>query len=151
MTETPIHLLGPSGVRYQELDPRLQKVIDEAVKRGLTFKITCGYRNPAAQLAAYNAGKSKAKPGQSAHNRKPARAFDFIPHPFKGWGDTGTKAERLACIQDFRRCAYAFKEAGKAVGVPVTWGRDWDDDGDETDQKLMDAPHMQLTNWSNIK
>lgn len=140
MAASKVHLEGKSGKLFAELDPRLQRVANEAALAGCGFKVTTGYRNPADQLAAFKAGKSKAKPGQSPHNIKPARAFDFIPHPFTGWED----------IAQFRVRAAMFLGAGKKIGIPVTWGRDWDGDGDETDQTLMDAPHIELKGWKGL-
>lgn len=134
-----IHQQGASGKLFAAVDPRLQSVANEAAKAGCGFKVTTGYRSSKEQQAKFEAGLSKAKPGQSPHNQKPARAFDFIPHPFTGWND----------IASFRRCARAFIDAGKRLNIPVTWGRDWDGDGDETDQKLMDGPHIELKGWRN--
>lgn len=32
----------------------------------------------------------------------------------------------------------------KQLGIPVTWGRDWDNDGDYKDQSFNDFPHWQI-------
>ena len=140
MTRSTIHREGNSGKLFAQLHPQLQLVADTAAEAGCSFKVTTGYRDPAAQQIAFDTGKSKARPGQSPHNKKPARAFDFIPHPFTGWND----------ITAFRERAKMFRAAGEKVKHPVTWGRDWDGDGDETDQTLMDAPHIELKGWKTL-
>jgi peptidoglycan L-alanyl-D-glutamate endopeptidase CwlK len=35
-------------------------------------------------------------------------------------------------------------ERARALGIPLTWGGDWDGDYDTTDNKLMDAVHYEL-------
>lgn len=137
----PVHRQGNSGALFLLCHPKLQMVADKAGDMGLKFHIIVSYRDPVLQMAAYKAGKSKAKPGQSAHNYKPSLAFDFIPLPFAGWND----------IPQFRNAAHVFLAAGHLLGIPITWGGDWDGDGDEHDQTLFDADHIELTNWRSMR
>ncbi len=137
--QLPLHRQGNSGVLYSLLAQPLQMVCDKASQMGFEHQIIVSYRDPVAQLAAFKAGKSKAKPGQSAHNFKPARAFDFIPHPFAGWNS----------IPPFRNGAHVFLGVGHTLGIELTWGGDWDGDGDERDQTLFDADHIELKNWKH--
>jgi peptidoglycan L-alanyl-D-glutamate endopeptidase CwlK len=143
MPSSSVHLRGKSGKLFAQLDKRLQAVANEAALAGCGFTVTTGYRSDADQLKAFKAGLSRAKPGQSPHNKTPARAFDFIPFPFTGW-------EGAAALEQFRVRARMFLAAGRKIGIPVIWGRDWDGDGDETDQTLMDAPHIELKGWKDL-
>lgn len=80
-----------SRAKIDELDGRLQRLLDrysDSAPADLDLSITCGHRGEAEQNAAFDAGKSKKRWPESGHNKLPAKAFDFTPYPFKGWGDT---------------------------------------------------------------
>lgn len=93
------------------------------------FVIICGWRDRAAQEAAYKGGFSKAKFGQSPHNFTPALAVDIVPYPkfFE------------APVSEFRIMAGHVKAAADHEGVPLDWGGDW--------QRLKDYPHFELKGW----
>lgn len=140
-TALPFHRLGNSGVLYTLMHRRLQIVADRAGAMGYGFQIVVSYRDAVAQMAAFKAGKSKAKPGHSPHNFNPARAFDFIDHPFTGWND----------IPAFRAGAHVFSAAATLVGDDIVWGADWNDNGSEADEHgLRDFDHIELADWRRL-
>lgn len=45
----------------------------------------------------------------------------------------------------YQKIADAMMEAAHELGVAITWGGDWDGDGDESDEDgLRDGPHFEL-------
>ncbi len=110
-----------------QCDRRLQFIANKAI-RIVDFSITCGYRGARAQQAAFDAGRSNAKFGESGHNVTPAMAFDFVPYPVD-WHDH----ERFAKI------AGICMGIATANGIPLSWGGDW--------KEFIDRPHIELTNW----
>jgi peptidoglycan LD-endopeptidase CwlK len=112
--------------------PHLLKALNEAIKT-TDFTVICGPRGAAAQAAAFKAGASKAKFGQSPHNYLPALAIDFIPSPFTGWSDT----------KAFKAVADAIVAAGKRVGVDLEAGY--------TFRSIKDWPHVQLRGWKALR
>lgn len=66
-------------------DERLQTLIKEYAKNH-DVQVICGYRSPEEQQKAFDEGKSRARPGKSAHGLKPARAVDIAPLPLD-WND----------------------------------------------------------------
>lgn len=83
--------------------------------------LTATYRGPKDQQAAYEAGRSKARFGESLHNYQPAFAFDVAflkPDGSLDWN-----------LETFRRFADLLKPHG------LIWGGDW---------PMRDGPHVQL-------
>lgn len=88
--------------------------------------LTCTYRSPEEQAKLVASGKSRAQPGQSLHNYKPALAFDVAfakadgsldwnPATFTLWGEL---AESLG-LEWGGRWAGFFD--GPHVQLPMTW------------------------------
>ena len=67
-----------SLVAIKELHPKLQAVVNEAIKT-VDFTVLDARRGKIEQERAYRAKNSKARFGESAHNYSPAIAFDFVP------------------------------------------------------------------------
>ncbi len=138
------HFGDKSSERLQECDPRLQIVLNQAIKF-MDFSVLCGYRDEKAQMAAYNAVPrlSNAKFGQSPHNFTPSRAVDIVPYPVD-WKDM----ERFCFL------------AGLVVGIgamhdiKIRSGLDWNGNGilvkHDPAERLIDAPHFELTNWKEM-
>lgn len=106
--------------------PALQAVARRAIQISVQdFTVTEGYRGPAAQEAAYKAGNSKARWGQSPHNHKPSLALDVVPYPVD-WSSTAK----------FSAIAAAFKAAALESGVVLRWGGDF--------QSFVDRPHFEI-------
>lgn len=115
-----------------ELHADLRRVVDHAI-RNIDFSLICGYRNQRDQERAFASGASRAHFGQSPHNFKPARAFDFLPYPFAGW----------SVIPPFDAVGREILASSVAVGVPVTWGK--------TFKSIVDYPHFELRDWRSMR
>lgn len=107
--------------------PDLQRVMYDAIKYN-DFTVICGYRDRAAQDAAYKAGTSKARFGQSPHNFKPSLAVDCVPYPLD-WNDIGR----------FELMGRVIMQSASKLRVPLVWGRNF--------KALRDYPHFELANW----
>ena len=129
------------------LHPELKKIVAAAKDSGVKFRLICGVRGKADQDAAFKAGTSRAKFGQSPHNFSPSLAFDFVPLDNMGnfRNDYWNKLEMFAAV------ANAFTKLEKTCDVNVVWGADWNDNGATVDDKFRDYPHIQLANWKIIK
>ena len=121
------------GIRSQnnlrDAHPLLVKVANEAIKT-CDFTVICSYRGKEEQDAAFRAGKSRARFGQSPHNYKKSLAIDIVPHPLD-WND----------LAAFERMGFAFMSAADRLGVPIVWGRYF--------STLVDYPHFELHNWND--
>lgn len=111
--------------------PLLQKLMESAITE-FDFTVICGQRGREEQEAAYRAGKSRARFGQSPHNFAPSLAVDIVPYPLD-WND----------LAAFNKMGAVIKKHAKKLGINVTWGKDF--------KTLKDYPHFELTNWRDIK
>ncbi|WKT59121.1 hypothetical protein Q2E61_09290 [Microbulbifer thermotolerans] len=110
----------------------LQRLLNEAIKV-VDFSVICGHRGEAEQTAAVRAGASKVQYPNSKHNSLPSLAVDIAPYPID-WNN----AERFAHLQGVVR------GIAHVMGIKIRLGGDWDMDGDITDQKFTDWPHIEL-------
>lgn len=125
---------------------------------GHFLEIDCVHRTPEEQFALFKKGRKEAEKGwvpdpakkgeivtnvdgyavKGAHNYKPSRAVDFrVINNQTGkttWDD---------------KFYVPLGQIAKRYGL--VWGGDWDGDGDRTDQKLMDAPHIELKDYKNYR
>lgn len=113
--------------------PKIQAILREAIKE-IDFKVLDSTRGRNAQERAFNAGNSKARFGQSAHNYMPAIAVDLFPAPYD-WNNK----------QAFIDLYHVMMRIAKAQGVPLRSGLDWNMDGNFKDG--WDAPHYELHPW----
>ncbi len=113
-----------------ELHPKLQQIVDEAIKE-IDFVILDAQRGRAEQERAFKQGNSKAHFGQSAHNFEPAVAMDICPYPID-WNN----------IERFKEMAKVVKAKAKALGIEVDYGGDW--------KSIKDYPHFELSNWKQL-
>ena len=120
-----------------ELHPDLQKLCDELIKH-VNFSITEGHRGDVAQQAAFDAGLSKARPGQSKHNTSPSEAVHLLPYPTPGVKDS--QAE----WRDYAYFAGAVNLCASMLGIKLRWGGDWNDDMRTVDNKFNDLQHYEL-------
>ena len=128
-----------------ELHPHLQQIVDAAILE-IDFVILDAQRGRAEQEKAFKAGFSKARFGQSAHNYRPAIAFDLAPYPID-FNDTA-KFRAIAKVIGY----YDPKDGdgtglAKKLRIPLRWGADWDMDGDWKDERFLDWGHWELTPW----
>jgi len=126
--------------RLQTCDPRLQAIMNEAIKQ-VDFTILCGHRDQEAQREAVMHGFSKVGWPNSKHNVYPSIAVDIAPW-FKvvkiDWKD----------IPAFARLAGYLQRIAEEKGIKIRWGGDWDGDwrtaGHDDDERFLDAPHIEL-------
>jgi peptidoglycan L-alanyl-D-glutamate endopeptidase CwlK len=121
-----------------ELHPKLQQIVDEAIKV-VDFVILDAQRGRAEQEKAFRGGFSKAHFGESAHNFKPAVALDIVPFPID-----------FNNVAGFRQIAKVFVDTGKRLQIPIRWGGDWDMDGDWKDERFLDWGHFELHKWQDF-
>lgn len=126
---------GPTSMeRLATCDPRLQRLFAEVVKHW-DCTVLCGHRGQVEQEAAFAAGKSKARWGQSKHNSMPSRAVDVMPWPVN-WDD-------IPALTMFAGFVLA---TAAQMGIRVRWGADWDQDRKpwEKENWEQDGPHWEL-------
>lgn len=127
-----------------ELHPLLQKLADEAIKT-FDFVIVDASRNRAQQEAAVAGGFSKVHFGNSAHNWKPAVAMDLYPFPIPKNMDTKAYRAQLRKLQ-----IEVIKPAAARLGIPIRQGIDFNRDGNLTNDKFVDLPHVELHPWRDF-
>jgi len=124
-----------SAASLANAHPLLQGVL-VAARREVVFRILDSRRGRKDQDAAFNAGRSKARYGQSAHNWTPAIAVDLFPAPYD-WNNHAA----------FDRLAVVMMRIAKEQNVPLRWGGDWNMDGNRTLSDAWDKPHFELHPW----
>lgn len=136
------HFGDKSSERLRECDPRLQVVLNEAIKH-MDFSILCAFRGEAAQNEAKAAGLSNASFGESPHNYKPSMAADIAPYPID-WQD----------MERFCFLAGLMVGIGAMHGIRIRSGLDWNGNGilvkDDPAERLIDAPHFELLGWKGL-
>ncbi|RMD97826.1 MAG: M15 family peptidase [Bacteroidetes bacterium] len=121
-----------SMAQYKTLDHRLQRILDEAIQL-VDFTILEGHRPNERQAQLLAEGKSKLGPGQSKHNANPSLAVDIAPYPID-WDN----AERFAHLAGI--CIGIASQ----LGIKLRWGGDWDMDGELSDNRFNDLPHLEI-------
>lgn len=121
-----------STARLDTCHPDLKRLFRTVV---LSFDCTiiCGHRGMTAQHEAFEAEHSKVDWPDSRHNKIPSTAADVGPWPLD-WDD----------IPRFYFFGGYVMRAAHDLGIPLTWGGDWDNDLEVSDQKFMDLVHYQL-------
>ena len=115
--------------------PPLRQVFEEVVKH-FDCSIVCGRRGKADQEAAFASGTSKARWGQSPHNRVPSMGVDVYPYPIN-FGDR----DRFHLFAGF------VLGIAKGMGVTLRWGGDWDQDTQTNDNDFDDLAHFEIAGW----
>ncbi len=121
-----------SLAKLEEVDERLVAVLVRAINYK-DFSILEGHRPKKKQNQMVIDGKSKLNWPHSKHNGKPSKAVDIAPYPID-WKDAGRFCHLAGLIQGI----------GLAMGTPIRWGGDWDRDGETTDNKFNDLPHLEI-------
>lgn len=101
-----------------------RKLIELAAAEGCPVLVTCTVRDEEAQLAAYNAGRSKSKV-PTFHSVEAGLAFDVCKN---------VRGEEYSDKEFWR----VVSRIGKAMGF--TWGGDW---------KMVDMPHFQWDGFNH--
>mgnify|MGYP001265996655 CR=1 FL=1 len=110
----------------------LQRLVRE-VARHMRIRVTAGYRSPEEQERLWRLGRSKARPGQSKHNRLPSEAVDIVPLPVD-WDD----------IARWHYFGGFVMGVAAVLGIQVRWGGDWNRNDDPGDERFFDGPHFEL-------
>lgn len=109
------------------------------------FAVVYGRRTVDEQLVLMKKGVSRVKnPRSSLHVADPpelSRAFDFMPYISPFGIVTGNKP---GDGRYFDHVAGQIMAVGPMMGVPLTWGGDWDNDEYFGDQSFHDLGHIQL-------
>jgi|AntRauTorcE11897_2_1112592.scaffolds.fasta_scaffold00046_43 peptidoglycan L-alanyl-D-glutamate endopeptidase CwlK len=128
-----MYKFGPTSQRRLDTcHPKLQEILNEAIKH-VDFSVLCGHRNEADQTTAFQSENSKVQWPNSKHNSMPSRAVDIAPYPID-WED----------LKRFAHLGGLIRGIAVVKGIKLRFGFDWDVDGDITDHKFMDWPHIEL-------
>lgn len=130
-----------SKQRLATCDPRLQEVLEEAIKY-IDFVVIEGHRGQVDQDKAFAGGKSKLKWPHGKHNSLPSRAVDIWPYTPTGginWKDVVAAGRLMGYIQ----------RIADEKGIKLRFGLDWDGDfrtAGPTDpgESFLDAPHIEV-------
>lgn len=126
-----------SQAQLATLDPRLQQVLNEAIKH-IDFSVVEGHRGQEAQDKAFNTGRSKLPWPQGNHNKDPSTAADCAPWPID-WSDKPDSIRRFCYLAGF------IMMTGRQMGIPLRWGADWNKNDDLRDEgSFRDWPHFEL-------
>lgn len=127
---------APDLDRLKRLHPELQRLFVEAIKQ-TPFTIRDTNRGRADQEKAFREGKSKVHFGDSAHNWSPSVAADIYPLPVDFKNTAAFKHLQIDVL----------KPLANKLGIPIRQGIDWNGNGNLTDDKWDDLPHIELGNW----
>ena len=135
-----MYKLSKRSLRNLEgVHPLLVNIVHRALELSdIDFTVVEGLRTIEKQREYYNKGASKTM--RSYHLKQSdgySHAVDIYPY-YNG------SVQVNAPFDYFRRIANAMMEAGDEYGVILTWGADWDRDGDTRDHTFVDSPHYQI-------
>lgn len=126
-----------SAKRLETAHPLLRKLMEEAIKQ-YAFIVADSQRGRIAQEKAFAQGHSKVHFGSSAHNWAPALALDLWPAPF----DPNVNHEEFHILQ-----LQIIKPLAVKMGIPIRQGIDFNMDGNLSNDKWDDLPHIELHPW----
>lgn len=115
------------------------RMIFNAVIPHFDNSILCGHRDEAAQMEAYNSGKSKVKWPNGKHNRTPSMAVDAAPYPIN-WKDR----ERFHYFAGYVMGVAAILHSEGLITHRLRYGGDWDMDTEVADNDFDDLVHFEL-------
>jgi len=125
------------GTCHQEIQAVIRKVMSWQV---IDFSVIEGHRPTERQQMLFREGRTKidgvVKKGK--HNYIPSDAADIMPYPRVINGVNVWKDERRFTI-----LAGLMYAAAAELGVRLSWGGDWDSDGNANDQSFHDLPHFE--------
>lgn len=137
------YALGPlSRARLNGVHPDLRRVVDRAIQiTTQDFMVLEGVRTPERQRELYAQGRTK--PGKvvtwtlKSNHFKQADGFghavDLVPYPVD-W-NTASKFDAIS---------FAMFAAAAEFGVPLRWGKDWNQNGKPGEKGESDSPHFEL-------
>ena len=115
------------------------RMIFNAVIAHFDNSILCGHRGEAAQMAAYNSGRSKVKWPNGKHNKTPSMAIDAAPYPID-WQDR----ERFHYFAGYVMGVAEMLHAQGMITHRLRYGGDWDMDTEVADNGFDDLVHFEL-------
>ena len=135
-----MYKLSKRSLRNLEgVHPLLVNIVHRALElSNIDFTVVEGLRTIEKQREYYNKGASKTM--RSYHLKQSdgyGHAVDIYPY-YNG------SVQVNAPLSEFKKIANAMMEAGDEYGVILTWGADWDRDGDTRDHTFIDSPHYQI-------
>jgi hypothetical protein len=80
--------------------------------------------------------RSKVQWPDGKHNTMPSEAVDVQPYPYP--------EKESTLREDLSYIAGLFIAFGRAEGVVLRWGGDWDKDGETADNKFDDLFHIEI-------
>lgn len=110
--------------KLADVHPDLRAVILAAAQK-TDILVAVGHRDQAAQLVAFQTGKSEVNWPHSKHNALPSLAVDVCPVPLD-WNDAAS----------FARMADVIKQTAQELGIEIVYGGDW--------KRFRDADHFEL-------
>ena len=119
--------------------PDLVKVVKRALEiSDIDFTVVEGLRTIEKQKEYVAKGASKIM--KSYHLKQKdgyGHAVDIYPY-YNG------SVQVNAPLSEFKKIANAMMKAGNEYDVIVTWGADWDRDGNIKEHSFIDSPHYQI-------
>ena len=112
-----------SKQRLETCDPRLQEIMNEAIKV-MDISILCGHRGEEEQDKAFDEGRSQLEFPKSKHNKSPSLAVDAAPYPIE-WSNIGR----------FDRMCGIIEGIALMKGIKIRLGRDF---------SFKDYPHIEF-------
>jgi peptidoglycan L-alanyl-D-glutamate endopeptidase CwlK len=100
-----------------------------------------GHRDEKTQNHYNATGVSKVRWPNSYHNRKPSQGIDILPivRGVPAWDRKAMEAIALIALN-----VWADLVNEGTVHGEMTWGGDWDRDGDSSDERFFDGAHFQV-------
>ena len=123
----------------KNVHPSLVAVVNRAIQLTTQdFTIIEGVRTLEKQREYFSKGASKTM--KSKHLIQAdgyGHAIDVYPY-YDG------KVQVNAPFSKFKEVAQAFLKAAGELGVNLTWGADWNQNGRTDDERFIDSPHFQI-------
>lgn len=126
--------------RLSHAHPKLQELM-HAARNLYDFTVLESQRGRHAQEEAFRKHFSKVHFGDSAHNWDPAIALDLAPLPIS-WENSAKNYDRWRVLQ-----IEIIKPLAAKMQIPIRQGIDWNRDGDLTNDRWDDLPHVELHPW----
>lgn len=141
------HLRNNGRADWQGVDPRIKefaaRFVEEARKRGIPLYAHCAYRTKAEQTEAWASGNSKLQWPDAPHCK--GLAVDIV-HSVFHWDMSEAEWDYLRWL-GYQVLHRINDQRPKKDWIILTWGGDWDGDGDIHDQRLYDPAHWEIADW----
>jgi len=144
MTSPPFYFGEKSELKLVTCHLDLQTVM-RSVIQFYDISIIWGYRNEEQQSICYEAGNSTKKYPNSKHNH-----LDKNAEPLSLAVDVAPWFEESPHIrwnyeEEFIFLAGRVLQIADMLDISITWGGDWDRDGNQHDQHFNDLGHFELS------